>query len=318
MLPPQLTVKIHGQDGSFWPVHGDDEGTCGVWLGQDQVKGLHDAPVRTAWRSGAREAGGHMKGMWHDVRDISLGFHVTSQHGGDMEDIESRFRMAFDYREDAWDHDSKLARIEVATPNSVRSLDVQLYDTPDYDPGTDPLLVEYGNPILPLRAGQPFWYEDDEITHVFAQTAGPYEIEVENPTDLPMLQKWICTIADWVLPDVSWEGPPGARRPGISKLTGRDDSQRAIIMPHLTALNGGATVDLDPMKLMVRDKHNTNLLGQMPVPGMFFEYVIPPYTQRQTLPLSVTNVPAGGAMVQLVQPRLWSRPYGLRKWWNRR
>ena len=313
---PSVTINVHGCDGSFWPVHGEDAGADGVWLGQDQVKGLYDAPVRSAWRSGAREPGGRMKGMWHEVRDLSLGFHITARRlpGGDQEDIDSRFRQAFDYREDPWDHDARLARIEAITDNSTRSLEVQLYEKPDFDPDIDPIRMDYLNLILPLRAGMPFWYEPDVVTSWFTLTAGAGEIEVENPTDLPMYHKWICTIADWVLPDVSWEGPPGDRHPGVSKLTGRDDSQRAIIMPHLTAINGGAVVDLDPMKLMVRDKHDTNLLGQMPVPGMFFEYVIPPYTQRQTLPVSVTNVPAEGAMVQLVQPRRWSRMYGLQKW----
>lgn len=311
-----LTVNIHGCDGSFWPVHGEDAGSEGVWLGYDQVKGLHDARTRTAWKEGARQNGGSMKGMWFEIRDLNLGFEIVASRvpGGDQADIDSRFRQAFDYREDLWDHDAKLARVEVIEDSSTRNLDVQLYEQPDFDPPADPLVIGHANPKLPLRAGHPFWYEPDEITHWFTEVDGPGEIEVENPTDLPMYQKWICTIADWVLPDVSWEGPPGDRHPGVSKLTGRDDSERSIIMPHLTAINGGATVDLDPMKLMVRDKHDMNLLGQMPVPGMFFEYVIPPYTQRQTLPVSVTNVPAEGAMVQLVQPRNWTRPYGLQKW----
>lgn len=311
-----MNIKVFGQDGSVWHVHGEDAGAEGVVLGQDQVKGLHDPPVRTAWRSGAREPGGQMKGMWNEVRDLALGFHITAARlpSETQEDISSRFRMAFDYREDMWDHDARLARIEVSTEDSApRSIDVQLYEAPDFDPGIDPLVIEHENPILPLRAGQPFWYEDDEITHWFTETGGTGLVEVENPTDQPMYQKWICTMGNWILPDISWEGPPMERRPGVSKLTGRDDSQRAIMLPPLTALNGGAVVDLNPMNLMVRDKHDTNLLGQMPVPGQFFEYVIPPYTQRQTLPVSVTNVPPGGAMVQLVQPRRWSRPYGLQK-----
>lgn len=312
-----LTVNIHGCDGSFWPVHGEDAGSEGVWLGYDQVKGLYDARTRTAWKEGARQNGGSMKGMWFEIRDLSLGFEIVASRvpGGDAADIDSRFRQAFDYREDLWDHDAKLARVEVIEDNSVRSLDVQLYEQPDFDPAVDPLVWGHSNPKLPLRAGYPFWYEPDEITTwSTASTSGSGLIEVENPTDLPMYHKWIVTRGDWTLPDVSWSGPPGNRQPGVSKLTGRDDSARAILMPTIGALEGGATVDLDPMKLMVRDATDTNLLGRMPVPGMFFEYVIPPYTQRQTLPVSVTGAPAGGAMVQLVQPRNWTRPYGLQKW----
>jgi hypothetical protein len=60
---------------------------------------------------------------------------------------------------------------------------------------------------------------------------------------------------------------------------------------------------------MFRDANNTNLLGQLA--GKFFNYAIPPYTPQAGLPVSYTGAPAGGAMVQLVQPRRWSRPWGL-------
>lgn len=311
---PSMTINIHGCDGSFWPVHGEDAGSEGVWLGEDQVKGLFSVPGRTYWKSSQRQIGGTMKGLWYDPRDLSLGFHIVAGRvrGGDQEDILSRFRQAFDFREDQWDHDSRLARIEVIAPSgSARFLDVQLYEMQDFDPGRDPLAMGHGNPVMPLRAGMPFYYEEPEITTWSTTGAsGTGEIEVENPTDQPMLQKWIVTRGDWTLPDVSWEGPPYNRQPGVSKMTGRDDRDRKILLPSITALEGGATVDLDAMELMIRDAADTNLLGRMPVPGRFFEYCIPPKTQRQTLPVSVANAPAGGAMVQLVQPRWWSEPIG--------
>ena len=255
-----------------------------------------------------------MKGKWNEWRDLSLGFHIVAARvpGGDQEDIMSRFRKAFDYQEDPWDHDAKLARIEVISDISTRSLDVQLYEQRDFDPGIDPLVSNHGNPVFPLRAGQPFFYEPDLIkSWSTAGTSGSGTVEVSNPTDQIMNQKWIVTRGDWVLPDISWEGPHGARVPGVSKLTGRDDSARAIIMPTIGALQGGGVVELDPMAdLMVRDAHDTNLLGQMPTPGIFFEYAIPPGTPPTPLPVSVTNAPTGGAMVQLVQPRRWSEPIG--------
>ncbi|MDM7488706.1 hypothetical protein QT969_10425 [Rhodococcus sp. CSLK01-03] len=313
---PTMTINIHGCDGSFWTVHGEGAGAEGVAMGKDQVKGLFDAPVRTEWRAGARQEGGSLKGVWHEWRDLELGFHVSAQRvsGGELEDIDSRFRQAFDYREDPWDHNSKLAKIEVVAPSgSSRFLDVQLYEAPDFNPGTDPYVVDHANPILPLRAGQPFWYEPDLVlTWTTADVAGSGLIPVANPTDLPANHKWICTRGDWVLPDVSWEGAPYKRKPGVAKLTGRDDRNRAIVMPTVGALEGGMTVDLDPMELMVRDAADTNLLGRMPVPGRYFEYQIPPKTQRQTvLPVSVTNAPEGGAMVKLVIPQRWTRPVGL-------
>lgn len=308
-----MTINIHGQDGSFWPVHGEDEGAEGVVLGQGQVKGLFPVPGRTFWKSTQRQTGGTMKGLWYDPRDLLLGFHISAQRvrGGDQEDIMSRFRQALDWREDQWDHDASLAKIEVIAPSgSQRWLDIQLYEMDDFNPDIDPLVTQHANRVFPLRAGMPFYYEEPEVTTLEFTSDGAGEIEVENPTDQPMLQKWIVTRGNWTLPDVSWEGPPYQRRPGVSKQTGRDDRNRKIMLPPITTLEGGATVDLDAMSLMIRDAAGTNLLGRMPVPGRFFEYCIPPKTQRQTLPVSVTNVPAGGAMVQLVQPRWWSEPIG--------
>lgn len=308
-----MTINIHGCDGSFWPVHGEDEGAEGVWLGEGQVKGLFSVPGRTFWKSSQRQIGGTMKGLWYDPRDIALGFHISAERirGGDHEDVLSRFRQAFDWREDQWDHDAQLARIEVIAPSgSQRWLQVQRYEMDDFNPDRDPLAEDYSNPIVQLRAGMPFYYEEPVVSAVEFSSDGVKQIVVENPTDQPMLQKWVVTRGNWTLPDVSWEGPPNQRRPGVSKLTGRDDRNRKILLPPITALEGGATVDLDAMELMIRDAANTNLLGRMPVPGRFFEYCIPPKTQRQTLPVSVTNVPAGGARVELIQPRWWSEPIG--------
>jgi hypothetical protein len=308
-----MTINVHGCDGSFWPVHGEDEGAEGVVLGQGQVKGLFPVPGRTFWKSTQRQTGGTMKGLWYDPRDLLLGFHISAQRvrGGDQEDIMSRFRQALDWREDQWDHDASLAKIEVIAPSgSQRWLDIQLYEMDDFNPDVDPLVTQHANRVFPLRAGMPFYYEEPEVTTLEFTSDGAGEIEVENPTDQPMLQKWIVTRGNWTLPDVSWEGPPYQRRPGVSKQTGRDDRNRKIMLPPITALEGGATVDLDAMSLMIRDAAGTNLLGRMPVPGRFFEYCIPPKTQRQKLPVSVSNVPAGGAMVQLVQPRWWSEPIG--------
>lgn len=306
-----LTVEVRGCDGSFWSVHGPGSGAEGVHMGHEQVEGLFDAPVRTAWVSSAHQSGGTMKGKWFEIRDMSLGFHVLGGVG--HADVDSRFRMAFDYREDEWDHDAELTHIDVTSEQSgTRTMDVQLYQAPDFNPGVDPLVLSHANPIVPLRAGQPMWYEPDVITAwSTAASSGSGTVIVSNPTDQPMRHKWIVTRGDWTLPDVSWQGKKGYRVPGVDKLTGRDDSSRAILMPTIGVLEGGATVDLDPMKLMVRDAHDTNFLGRLPVPGQFFQYVIPPYTPETELPVSVTGAPAGGAMVQCVQPRRWSRPLGL-------
>jgi hypothetical protein len=118
-----------------------------------------------------------------------------------------------------------------------------------------------------------------------------------------MFQKWIVTVGTFTLPDVQWVGSKGQRAPGGANAT------RALTLAPITPLNGGAVIDLDGSNLMIRDANNTNILGQQA--GNFFNYPIPPYTPPTLLPVSYTNAPSGGAMIQLVQPQTWSRPWGL-------
>ena len=308
-----LTIILHGGEGSTWHVHGDGQGIEGVWCAKDQIKGLWEAPVRSAWASGARQRGGRPRGHWFDPRDIEFGVHLVAARvpGGDQETLMSQFRNAFDYQEDQYDWESRLPRIQVISPKGERWLDVQKFEHNRFDPAVDPLARRHANPVLQLRAGQPFYYQEPVITKWSTSgSSGSGTITVSNPSPLPMFQKWRLTRGDWLIADPSIEGPPHHRFLGRSKRTGRDDSARAILMPPITALHGGAVIDLDPDELMVADAHGTNLLGQMPVPGRYFEYEIPPWTQELQLPISVTNAPAGGAMAQLVQPRLWPEPIG--------
>lgn len=311
-----LNVRVHGADGTVWPVHGDGSGSMGVSMGRDQVEGLFEAPVRQQWDASAQQIGGTQQGMWYDVRDISLGFHVLQRPGlPPVEKILSDFRNAFVYRVDRWDHDAVMPCIEVESDLSgQRFLDVVLHQQPDFNPGVDPIVRGHGNPILPLRAGQPFWYSADRVTSFTSTSAAASgTVAVSNPTPLPMFHKWVVTRCQATLPDISWAGPPNNRVPGVDKLSGRDDSNRSILLPLINDTHGGATVDLEHLnadKLMIRDASDQNMLGQMPVPGMYFSYEIPPWTQEQTLPVSYANAPTGGAMIQLIQPRRWIAPVG--------
>ena len=295
-----LAVRIVKGDTVFH-VHGDKAGQEGVWLAHGQVDGIYDAPVKTTWKTGAFQAGSTQKSRKWLHRDMVLGFHIKETFTS-YEFNESLFRQIFDYEEDPWDDDYQPTTIEVETSLSgVRKLDVLMYEAPDFDADIDPQQQQYGNLILKLRAGQPFWYQDD-VTKNFssASTAASGFVEVSNPTDQVMYQKWVLTPGTWTLPDYSWEGGRGARVPS---------SNRTVPGITITTTNGGGVVDLDRQELMFRDANNTNLLAQLS--GMFFEYPIPPYTPAQNLPVSYTSAPAGGASVQLRQPRRWSRPWGL-------
>lgn len=311
--PTGLTVILHGGDGSTWHVHGDGQGQEGVFCGKDQMKGLWDPPVRTAWASGARQRGGKPRGHWYDPRDLDLGFHLVAARvpGGDQETLMGAFWGAFGFREDDYDWDAVLPRVQVISPKSERWLDVQKREQTDFNPSIDPLIRQHANPVLSLRAGQPFYYEEPETSSwSTSSSSGAGTLKVWNPTPLPMFHKINLTRGDWTIGDRSIEGPPNHRFFGRSKRTGRDDSERDILIAPITTVQGGATIDLDPDALMIRDAHGTNMLGQMPVPGRYFEYEIPPHTQPLYIPVSVTNAPAGGAMAQLIMPRLWPLPIG--------
>ncbi len=304
-------AEIFGQDDEYLCVHGANEGNRGVYLSEDQVHGLYDTPEKQTWKEGARTPGSKPKHRQILPRDWELGFHVKRTTGHSYEQNESYLIQAIGFELDEWDEDAKYARIAVTTDLSgVRYADIVQYEEPDFEPKHDSIMRQYGNPILKLRSGQPDWYEDDIITQCVFTDDGWGEIEVENPTNREMHHAWILTGApagaegvEWTIPDPSWRGKKGNRRPGGS------DESRFVPSPPITSVQGGLKIDRDPDALMARDFHNTNILALFG--GKSFLYSIPPYTQKQTLPVHCANVPPGGAMCQLVQRRRWSRPWGL-------
>jgi hypothetical protein len=295
---------VHGRGRTFH-THGDIQGHEGIWNAKGQVKGIYDAPVKTTWKTGAFQDGSRQKAKKILHRDMDLGFHCIDTADMSCEENESEFRKIFDYELDQWEDDPEPTTLGIETELSgLRMLDVLLYDTPIMEADIDPIQQQHINLILKLRAGQPMWYEEDVTTKFSSGGAsGAGFIEVENPTDQVMRHKWILTRAQWNLPDPSWKGGRYKRKPGgVYK-------ERVIPMPAITDAQGGAVVSLDKQDLMVRDVHYTNMLPLLG--GKFFMHVIPPYTPKTLLPVSFTNAPAGGAMAQLVQPRRWSRPWGL-------
>lgn len=304
-MTSRVQIRFRKGNTVFHVYGGPFEGREGVHLAEGAVEGIYDAPVKTTWKTGAFQDGSRQKARKWLHRDMELGFHVGPTMGSSWEFNDSEFRRIFDYQDDPWEVDPTPTVLEVETELSgVRKLDVLLYDAPVFSPSIDPTKNSHGFVVLKLRAGQPFWYEDDIITE-FAETTASAAgtITVSNPTDQVMYQKWVLTRATWTLPDVSWEGMAGVRAPGGEHET------RVIDGIKVTDTNGGAVVDLDGQNLMFRDAHNTNLLAQMA--GKFFVYPIPPYTPETELPVEYTDAPSGGAMVRLVQPRRWSRPWGM-------
>ncbi|DAZ90354.1 hypothetical protein [Mycobacteroides abscessus] len=299
-----LAMWVSG-DGRKFHTHGDIQGHEGIWNAKGQVKGIYDAPVKTTWKSGAFQDGATQKGRKVLQRDMQLGFHCIDTQGRTAEENESEFRKIFGYEIDEYDDEPEPTTLGIETEKSgLRMLDVLMYEQPDTDFDVDPIKQQHINLILKLRAGQPMWYEEPVISKFMdGGTSASGFIEVENPTDQPMRQKWILTRGEWEVPDFSWRGKKYRRKPGGAWRS------RMISVPPITDVQGGAVISLNKQDLMIRDVHYTNMLPLMN--GKFFMHVIPPYTPKQLLPISYKNAPAGGAMAQLIQPRLWSRPWGL-------
>lgn len=315
--PDYFDRKIRGLwitgQGREFHVHGDQAGTEGAWIAKGGAKGIWDSPVKTTWKTGAFQEGSTQKAVKRLHRDMTIGFHITDNQSGSAEDNEADFRGIFDYEDDEWDDDPEPTVLHVDTDRSgERRLDMLMYDTPVFEPDIDPIQQQYFNLILKLRAGQPDWYQlnpatGKDFTTVFESGATDAEgfIEVENPTDRPIKQKWVLTRAQWRIPDVSWKGAKYRRAPGGPYRN------RVVEMRPITAVQGGVVISLDTHKdLMVRDFNYTNALPALLPNGQHFIHIVPPHTPKTLLPISYIDAPAGGARAELVQPRRWSRPWG--------
>jgi hypothetical protein len=297
-------IEIYGQNGEYLCVHGQGAGDRGVYLAEGQVAGIYDSPEKQVWKSGARQIGAKQRNRKIMARDMDLGFHCKETPLHSAEENESYLVQAIGFGLDLWDDDARYARLRITTDVSGwRDLDIVQYEEPDFSPRQDPLMHQHLNPILKLRSGNPDWYEDDVVSVARYSEDGWQEVVVENPTPRPMLIRWVATQGTWTIPDFSWAGAKGKRFPAGQY------SDRYIACPTVTSSDGGMVIDLDMTELMVRSANNTNLLARFG--GKFFKHAVPPYTQRQTLPVFCEDVPDSGAMIQLVQPRRWPRPWGL-------
>lgn len=301
--PGVTAIRIRRGDMVFH-VHGEKAGQEGVYLAEGQVDGIHDAPVKTTWKSGAFQVGSRYKGLKREHRDMVLGFHLKETTNS-YEFNESAFRQAFQYRLDPWDVDRTPTILEVETQLSGRRrLDVLMYEQPEFEAAIDPIKQQYGNLIMKLRAGNPDWYEDDytdEFSSAASQASG--FITVRNDTDQVAYHRFVLTPATWILPDPSWEGGPAYRQPGGAH------PDRMVDNIKITAANGGAVVNWDRNELAFRDLHNTNIQGQLG--SKLLLYPIPPNTPPTPLPIGYINAPAGGAKAELIVPQRWSRPWGM-------
>lgn len=299
-----IRIEIFGQNDEYLCVHGEGSGDRGAVLAEGGVNGIYDSPEKQTWKSGSRQIGSKQVNRKILARDMDLQFICRETTTHTAEENESYLIQAIGYGLDEYDDDARYARMRVTTDTSGwRDLDIVQYEEPDLQTAQDPIMHQLFKPVLKLRSGNPDWYQDSVISERYFDSDGWGEVTVENPTPRPMLQKWVCTQGLWTLPDFSWRGTKGDRFPG------GDHAARYIACPEILPGDGGMTIDLDMSELMARSANNTNILARFA--GKFFLHPIPPYTQRTTLPVFCEHVPDDGAMIQLVQPRRWPRPWGL-------
>lgn len=299
-----LRISIVGaHHGPEVVVSGEGAGEQGIALGEDQVKGIYDAPTETEWSRARRQRGGSLRGIENPERLMTLGFHTSGERGEEWGEVDDLLRSLFSYGLDEWYPEDDLAQLVIESESDLRSLRVQMSKEPEFSPKIDPAKQKYGNVFYQLTAGQPMWESPETVTAwETAGTSGTGTITVSNPTDQVMFPTWVLTPGTWTVPDVAWVGPP--RRRTVADA-------RTIPLKPVTSGMGGLSIRCDPMRVTFVDQAGTNVMGQVAGDYYLVNFEIPPYTPATELPISVTAAPSGGARAELHQPRLWSRPWGL-------
>lgn len=298
-------IELFGQDDQYLCLHGPGEANRGVWLGEGPAGIFGLTPEKQTWTSGARSIGSRQKNRKILHRDMKLPLLVKDTTAHTFEENLSYVINAVGFELDPYDDDAKYARIAVTTEISgTRFVDIVQFEEPDYDPEHDDLDRQFGHELaLNLRVGDADWYGETEVSaHEFTDN-GSAELWVSNPCPRPMLHWWRVTEGKWLIPDFSWRGKRGARRPG-----GEDETRYVTV--EVEEVDGVTEINpADRSVLMVENEHETNILGRQTSRG-FFIHEIPPYTQPQPLTVFVENCPDSGARVELHQPRRWTAPFG--------
>lgn len=294
-------VELEGVNGDWFTISGEGMGDEGIFLGTD-IEGLYDAPVKVIRNSTARQTGSSYGGKRNLQRDIVFGLWVTDENGTPWEENDSRLRKAIDYEREF--------KLWITTDGSRRYLKVSLAEQPMLKLERDPRLLEREKVVLTCVAGDPWWYEDDVVSEWVSPTdttGGSTALgvlpPVSNPTDNSIWLRWkLQGNARWTIPDYSW-GNNDYKRAAI-------DATKLILTPTLLPADGHGRVETNPESRRERMSTTGNTQWQARWGGVDCMYPVPPYTPATNLPVRVTGA-AAGVGIQCIQPRPWSRPWGL-------
>lgn len=277
----KIDVHVVGVDGSRWHISGDGAGADGVWM-EDDFVGLLDTPVSTIWSSGASQIGGSLEAVRFDAREVSLPVMILDEPGRPWQQVDSRWRKAWSYTADS--------TIEVTSASGRRALKVRLHKTPEHKLEKGGQFRGASRAFMSLKAGDPLWYSSTQ-TDVWRFDGTHYagEVEVSNPTDMPMWLAWTITgPASMILPDFSWETREG--------WPGYEHQDRRVVLPH-QGVGVDVVVDTNPEVEQVTAMGRPGWWQLMN--GQFFCYPVPPWTPPTKLPVVVNPIP--------LLPSLWHR-----------
>lgn len=302
-----IDITLIGSSGKHWPVHRGRSKSGrhpGITLAEGSVVGLMDAPIETDWVEDT-SGGAVLAGERFVARDMTLGFFVSEELAGTPigGQLESDFRREFTSRADRYDpnfrHPQVLVESDVSGP---RRLTIQMREAPDMKMQQDPFTRRFFDLTYQVRAGQPLYLGDTGRAEFETDSpSGSGFVTVSNPTDVDIKQTWVLTRGLWTLPDPSWKGARGERVPG------GEHGSRTLTLPMITESDQGVRLTREfNRKLHASTFTGTNFLPRMN--GQWLLFDIPAYTRPTSLPISVTDAPAGGARAELLMPELWTRP----------
>jgi hypothetical protein len=300
-------IQVESWDGQFWTIAGQGKGDRGVWLGED-VSGFWYAPTSTMWNSTAFQDGADFGGTRVDKRTLTFDVEILKTPGSTWEKNWSDFIRAF--------RTDRETKIWYETETSRRFLIVRLSKNADMRPKIDPQRSGHSTVTIEVVAGDPYWYEDVEVSEFIAETDTTVSgmengtVALYNETPLFMWPVWVFQGTAgivWRIPDWSFGQEAMHDRPD-----GADATRRIIMAP--TIENEHVVVDVDPMAKNGQFNSSLDTEYQLRMGGVRFMYPVPDYTGTKAnpilLPVSVSGAPIG-AGIQLRMRRAWPTPMGM-------
>lgn len=304
---PETLVEIEGVNGKRAIISGEEFGDAGVYLATD-VDGIYDAPVKTIRLETARQTGSSYGGKRNLHREVVFGAIIDNRNGTPWEENDSEWRKMWSYESDC--------KLWIETDGSRRHLNLRLLEQPQFKPEFDPNQTQIETVRMTCVAGDPWWYEADVVSEwvspsdtVGGSTAAGF-VPVSNPTDNPIWLRWrlqgastgVTWAPRWTIPDYSWGNNDFKRALA--------DATKLILTPSLFAVDGSGRIETNPESRRERMSTTGNTQWQARWGGVDCLYPVPPYTPPTNIPVRVTGAPAGVG-IQCIQPRPWSRPWGL-------